>query len=249
MTTKNKTISLNHFFHAVLTVLLLTAAPIAAQEQSSLSEDPGLSNIAPEILANTVEIAIRSFEDEGFWKGRFLRDNGFIAVRNIFSLGPEAKPVLPASETDPSANRDQNILGVRIDFRRRAVASAQIIPIQPLIVEGVVKTVTVWAAGRNQNHVLKLLVKDRSGYREALYMDKLNFLGWKKLSATIPPYLKQQNYRQSSIDTGLMIEGFQVDIAIEDARGSFYLYLDDLRANTDLFSLDSADPDDPPDNW
>ena len=48
---------------------------------------------------------------------------------------------------------------------------------------------------------------------------------------------------------GLRIVGFRVDCNPELARGSYYLYLDDLRAVTDLYAMENRDEDDMDDNW
>ena len=201
---------------------------------------------------NIKEIALGSFEDEGFWSGYFSRDNGLIQARSRISTGPQSKPGLPQVEgqgNDKSAKQDNRILGVRIDFRRRAIGEAYILPMRPVPVEGTVKTISLWVAGRNTDHTLKIIVRDRFGNRAELYMGKLNFLGWKKLTATIPPYLKQRDYHYSNMGTGLLIESFKIETSLKDSFGAFYVYFDDLRATTDLFGLYAKDPDDPADNW
>jgi hypothetical protein len=48
---------------------------------------------------------------------------------------------------------------------------------------------------------------------------------------------------------GLKIVGFRVDCDPEDAYGSYYIYLDDLRVVTDLYEMEARDPDDMYDNW
>jgi hypothetical protein len=48
---------------------------------------------------------------------------------------------------------------------------------------------------------------------------------------------------------GIKIRGFRVDVYPWQAYGSYYIYLDDLRAVTDLFADESRDPDDMIDGW
>jgi hypothetical protein len=50
---------------------------------------------------------------------------------------------------------------------------------------------------------------------------------------------------------GLRIVGFKVDCDPTFARGVYYIYLDDLRAITDLYAVESnrEKNDDIPDNW
>ncbi|HPX26687.1 MAG TPA: flagellar filament outer layer protein FlaA, partial [Treponemataceae bacterium] len=47
----------------------------------------------------------------------------------------------------------------------------------------------------------------------------------------------------------LKVIGFRVDCDPELARGSYYLYFDDLRAVTDLYAMENRDEDDMDDNW
>jgi hypothetical protein len=48
---------------------------------------------------------------------------------------------------------------------------------------------------------------------------------------------------------GIKIVGFRVDVDPAEALGSYYLYLDDLRATTDLFAENNRDADDMDDSW
>ena len=85
-------------------------------------------------------------------------------------------------------------------------------------------------------------------------MGQLNFSGWKKLTVAIPP---SPDGRRGIVQTsayhgdkpGLKVIGFRVDCDPELARGSYYLYFDDLRAVTDLYAMENRDEDDMDDNW
>jgi len=113
----------------------------------------------------------------------------------------------------------------------------------------------VWVAGRNYNHVLKLIVQDFFNNQFELTLGKLNFQGWKKLSVAIPPQnpdgvsgIIQRNYHYTS-QMGLKIIGFKIECDPMEAFGTYYVYFDDLRAVTDLFAEDSRDEDDMVDGW
>jgi hypothetical protein len=109
--------------------------------------------------------------------------------------------------------------------------------------------------GRNYNHELVLLIEDFFGRPFELYMGKLNFQGWKKLTVAIPPQAEdgfngivQRNYHYNN-NLGIKIIGLRVDVDPWEAYGSYYVYFDDLRAVTDLFAEDNRDADDLPDGW
>jgi hypothetical protein len=110
-------------------------------------------------------------------------------------------------------------------------------------------------AGRNFNHSIYLLLDDALGRHFELYIGKLNFQGWKKLTVAIPPQapdgvhgIIQRNYHYTNL-MGIRITGFRIDCDMMEAYGSYYVYFDDLRAVTDLFAEDMRDADDMSDMW
>jgi hypothetical protein len=100
-----------------------------------------------------------------------------------------------------------------------------------------------------------LLIEDFFGRTFELYMGRLNFQGWKKMTVAIPPQadnsltgIVQRNYHYNNL-LGIKIVGFRIDVDPMEAYGSYYIYFDDLRAVTDLFAENSRDPDDMMDSW
>lgn len=193
------------------------------------------------------EVSIDKFENAGFWLSTMSADDGYTTTR-LFEGSPAGK--VPVAEEKDLNLPDKYVLGTRVDFLRRGYASFKLYPLRPIPIEGITKTVSVWAVGRNFNHVLKILVQDFFGNEFELYMGKLNFQGWKKLTVAIPPQsadgksgIIQRNYHYNN-HMGIKIIGFKVECDPLEAFGSYYIYLDDLRAVTDLFAEESRDPDD-----
>ena len=179
-------------------------------------------------------------------------DEGIITSR-LFEGGPNAK--VPIVEEEGLNIPDRYVLGVRIEFIRRGTNSITVYPTRPLPIEGITKTVSVWVAGRNFNHRLVLLLEDAFGRKFELLMGKMNFTGWRKMTVAIPPQapdglngIIQRNYHYPHM-MGIRITGFRIDCDMMEAYGSYYVYFDDLRAVTDLFSEDMKDKDDPSDMW
>jgi hypothetical protein len=150
---------------------------------------------------------------------------------------------------------DNKVLGVKVDFLRRGNASVYITTTRPISVEGITKTVSVWVAGRNYNHRLYLLLNDSRGKYFELYMGRLNYQGWKKLTVSVPPQqangdngIIQNDFHYTS-SGGISIVGFRIDVDPMEAYGTYYAYFDDLRVVTDLFAENNRDPDDPRDDW
>ena len=198
------------------------------------------------------EVSIDKFEKDGFWRSTMSTDDGYVTTR-LFAGGPAGKQPLPDEE---GLNiPDRYVLGSRVDFIHRGYTSFTLYPIRPIPVEGIAKTISVWVVGRNYNHELKLLIEDFFGRPFELFVGKLNFQGWKKLTVAIPPQAEdgfngivQRNYHYNN-DVGLKVTGFRIDVNPWEAYGSYYIYLDDLRTVTDLFAEDNRDPDDMADGW
>jgi hypothetical protein len=198
------------------------------------------------------EVSIDKFEREGFWRSTMSPDDGFTTSR-LFIGSPAGKTPIPDEE---GLNiQDIHVLGTRVDFLRRGFHSFTIYPMRPIPIEGITKSVSVWVAGRNFNHTMVLLIEDFFGRPFELIMGRLNFQGWKRLTVAIPPQAEdgfngivQRNYHYNH-HMGIKILGFRIDVDPWQARGSYYIYLDDLRAVVDLFAEDNRDPDDMPDGW
>jgi hypothetical protein len=198
------------------------------------------------------EVSVDKFEYEGFWSSHMSSDEGY-TVSRLFSGGPSSKEPIPDEEGMNIP--DKYVLGTRVDFLRRGYNSFTIRPARPIPIEGITKTVSLWVAGRNFNHDLVLLIQDYFGRNYEIYMGRLNFQGWKKLTVAIPPQstdgvngVVQRSYHYNN-QMGIKIIGFRIDCDPMEAYGNYYIYFDDLRAVTDLFTENNRDPDDMADGW
>jgi hypothetical protein len=198
------------------------------------------------------EISVDKFEHEGYWLSAMSSDEGYTTTR-LFSGGPQNK--VPLEEEEGLNIPDQYVLGTKVDYLHRGHSSFTLFPIRPIPIEGITKTISVWVAGRNYNHELSILLQDFFGRPFELYVGKLNFQGWKKLTVAVPPQaadgingIVQRNYHYNN-QMGVKITGFRVDCDPMETYGSYYVYFDDLRAVTDLFAENSRDADDMADAW
>ncbi|MDR1788414.1 MAG: flagellar filament outer layer protein FlaA [Treponema sp.] len=227
--------------------LLFMAGAVFAQDEDvgrSLDETD-VNDMNPDTAQTSMkEVVLDSFEFDGYWKGAISPDSGYISAR-LFPGGPSDKEPVPG-ETAAGAT-DETVLGVRVDFLRRGYTSFTLTPVRPIPVAGIAKKVSVWVVGRNFNHTLSLQLIDFYGKRYEIRFDdnggKLNFQGWKKMTATIPHQdvggPVQQNYHYTN-QMGIRIAGLKVDCDPLDAYGTYYVYFDDLRAETDLFLEEQA---------
>ena len=234
---------------SVLVVAAIFGVAFAQQGTSSLS-DPDPTIIGADSAKQALrEVSVDLFEREGSWNARISPDNGVITGR-LFDGSPAAKEPMEENE----GLSDERVLGVKVEFFRRGVNSFYITAARPIPIEGITKTVSVWVAGRNQGHSMYLLVQDYFGNNFEIYMGTLAFSGWKKMTVAVPPspdgergIVQQSAYYGEK--PGLRIVGFRVDCDPLLARGSYYMYLDDLRAVTDLYDMENRNEDDMIDSW
>lgn len=232
-------------------VLAVLAAGLTFAQTSSLQEPNPETVGADSAMSALREVSIDKFEREGSWNVHISSDDGVITSR-LFEGNPAMKDPLP--EDEGKENEDTQVLGVRVDFFRRGKNSFTIKSGRPLAIEGVTKTISLWVCGRNQDHDLWVLVQDYFGSNFELYMGSLGFSGWKKLTCVVPPspdgeHGIVQNSAYYGDKPGLRVVGFRVDCNPMQARGTYYMYLDDLRCVTDLYDMENHDEDDMVDNW
>lgn len=230
--------------------VLVAAAVCAVFAQNSLVEEPNPETVGNDSAMQALrEISLDKFERDGSWFVHMSPDYGVIAARN-FEGSPAMKEPLKGEEEV----EDTQVLGVKVEFFRRGVNSFYINAQRPIAIEGVTKTVSVWVCGRNQGHDMFLLVEDYFGRNYELYMGNLGFSGWKKLTCVVPPSPDSEHgiVQRSAYygnKPGLRVIGFRVDCNPMLARGTYYMYLDDLRCVTDLYDLENQDIDDMSDAW
>lgn len=235
----------------LLTALVAMVA-CAAFAQNSVVEDPN-----PEVVGNDSamqalrEISLDKFEREGAWFVHMSPDYGVISGRN-FEGAPAMKEPVKGENADENA--DTQVLGVKVQFFKRGVNSFYITAQRPIAIEGITKTISMWVCGRNQGHDLYVLIEDYFGRSYELYMGNLGFSGWKKLTAVVPPspdgeHGIVQHSAYYGDRPGVRIIGFRVDCNPMLARGTYYVYFDDLRCVTDLYDMINHDEDDMADSW
>jgi hypothetical protein len=227
----------------VLFLAVILVMPSFAQTQST----PNAADIGKDQAQQLLkEIPISHFSDAAFWTGAMQLDQGNITLRRF--AGKPAGSVPIADEQKLGIEEGDYVLGIKVGFYRRGPASFTIAPVNSLPIEGITKTISVWVVGRNYNHMLKVLIQDYLGRQLELTMGSLNFMGWKQLVVAVPPNIVQTEFH-FTYKTGIKILGFRVDCDPLEDFGTYYLYLDDLRAVSDLFGEAKRDIDDMVDGW
>lgn len=241
-----------------LTVLsLICVSAFAQSTQAHSMTDADASEIGNTSAKQAlIETSVDRFEREGFWNVHISSDDGIISSRlfgdSTNPKGPEAKE--PLQDDGAVDTVDDAVFGAKVEFFRRGIDSFYITAQRPIPIAGITKTVSLWVCGRNMQHEMWLLVQDYNGNNFELWMGTLQFSGWKRMTVAIPPSFDGvhgivQNSAYYGDKPGLRILGFRVDCNPMEAKGAYYIYLDDLRAVSDVYDIQNRDADDMYDNW
>lgn len=230
-------------------VFILIIAFMFAQ---NLDPDPKSVNAAN---SQITEVRLSGFEDPSFWDVSMPIDQG-VAVK----MGRRGAPQEVADANHPNAikKRDDKygigeyskdmVLGVKVQYIARGYNWFAIRPAKPIVVEGICQSLSVFVAGRNYKHMLKMFVLDYFGRERVIVVDKLNFVGWRELQVAVPDTIKQYDYHFAH-KQGLRFNGFMIECDPMETWGTYYVYFDELRAVTDIFNEKTRDINDMYDDW
>jgi hypothetical protein len=231
---------------ALLAFAVVFSAPAFAQTVTAGAPDPNAIG-KDQAQQRLEEISISKFEDAAFWYSAMPLDMGVSESKRLEG-SPVGKTPLAGDVKNGIKEDDKYVLGVKTGFFHRGASYFSIHPLNPLPVEGIVKTLSVWVVGRNFNHTLKILFDDYRGQAQELTVGTLNFIGWKKMTVAIPPNILQTEYHYT-YRSGIRITGMKIECDPLESYGTYYVYFDDMRAVTDLFGESKRDSDDMSDGW
>ncbi len=201
------------------------------------------------------EVRLSGFEDASFWETSMSLDQGVVMRQTVKGAPNDLvndQAVYAIKKRDEKygipAYPKEKVLGVKVQFIARGYNWFSIKPVKPIVIEGICQSLSVYVAGRNYKHLLKMLVLDYFGKEMEIVVDKLNFVGWKELVVPIPERILQSEYHYV-YKQGLKFNGFVIECDPMEAYGVFYIYFDELRAMTDIFNEKIKDVDDMQDNW
>lgn len=128
---------------------------------------------------------------------------------------------------------DQNhVLGIKSYFTDRGFDRVEVKPPHEYVVKGKVRQVSVWALGRKFRHTLFVKMRDYKGNTHNIRMGRLDYFGWRKLTAPIPGFLPQST-RFALLDKNLHFVSIFVTSDSHEVPGTFYFYVDDLEVRSD----------------
>ena len=123
-------------------------------------------------------------------------------------------------------------MGIKTHFEDRGFDRVEFKPPHEYKINGKARQFSVWVLGRNFRHTLYIKVRDYRGKIHKLRLGRLNFFGWRKMTTVVPGWLPQST-RYSLLGRNLRFISLFVVSDHHEPRGSFYFYVDGLKALID----------------
>ena len=183
---------------------------------------------------------LEDFEDAEDWKAKStspiypsktlkLIQRGEIRSTSDDNSSPPLEESYSLSQSPDNPN---HILGVKGYFQDQGFDRVEVSPPQEYRIRGKARQFSIWVLGRNFRHTLYIKLRDYRGKIHKLRLGRLNFFGWRKLTAIVPGWLPQ-SIRYSLLGRNLHFVSLYVVSDYHEPRGDFYFYLDGLKTLID----------------
>jgi hypothetical protein len=196
--------------------MLLFILPLQSQETEEGADtknetDQTYQNVYTETVLEDFETA--EYSDDNI-KFRKTRDQ---------DAGLQIRDQFPAP-----FNSSKKYLGVKVNGK--SGDSFQIFPAKPLEIKKYAQSISIWVYGKNFAGDLTIIVQDAANKTHRLYLGKMNFLGWKKITVNLDRKIKQQDAYLEQ-EKSLKILHIQYKPANRTIHPQWhYFYIDDITA-------------------
>jgi hypothetical protein len=224
-------------------MLLLSSAAYAEVDgtNNAGSSDNGGAKDALE------KVVLEDFEEAEDWRARSTTPLGETKLVKMVQRGlikdvfdEKSVPMVkddkgqyaPVSEKQEEKINKNHILGIKTYFANRGFDRVEVSPPHEYIIKGKARQVSVWVLGRKYNHTLHVKLRDYKGNIHTVRLGRLDFFGWRKLTASVPGFIPQSS-RHSLQDKNLHFVSLYVTSDTHEVGGDFYFYVDDLEVRTD----------------
>jgi len=239
-------------FIAMVSILLLSIAAVYAEEATDANAGASGSSAGASSGGNSGKdplerVILEDFEEAEDWRAKSTTPLGETKIVKMVQRGlikdvfdERSVPLVkaddgklkPSSEGQEELMNKNHILGVKTYFANRGFDRVEVSPPHEYIIKGKARQVSVWVLGRNYNHVLFAKLKDYKGKLHSIRLGKLDFFGWRKLTASVPGFIPQSS-RFALQDKNLRFVSLYVTSDTHEVGGDFYFYLDNLEVRTD----------------
>lgn len=254
---KNKSIVLSIFLGVFLASQAFSqqeannVATTAEKSVTPQSPEQNVSNLTldqddPDVLNQAVQASVSDAVIKTVLLDDFETPQGWQS-EIPFDFGVTSLIYKPGSPEEIASEANNLVLGVKVLFFRRNFGWMDVNRPYPLAIRNVVRTFSLWVAGRNRRHELFLKVRDIHNNRMKISLGEMVWQGWKKVIAPVKYPVVQFDSKISR--KGLDFFGFHIEFNGEDivVTEPYYIYFDYLTATMDF--TETIDSDDMADDW
>ena len=180
------------------------------------------------------KVVLDNFEESEDWRAKSTSPLGETKTLKILQRGL-IKDVFDENTVpdDGGAQIEKNhILGIKTFFNDRGFDRVEVTPPHEYIVKGKARQINVWVLGRKYRHTLFAKFRDYRGNTHNVRLGRLDFFGWRKMTATIPGYIPQST-RYALLDKNLHFVSLFIVSDVHEVGGDFFFYVDDLQLRVD----------------
>lgn len=217
----------------MMLIMMVSASYVGAQDKTTAVEP--LERVTLEDFEMAEDWKAKSTSPLGETKTLKMIQRGLI--KDVFdeSSTPDAYDMKTGTYSDAKQEErvgKNHILGVKTYFANKGFDRVEVAPPQEYIIKGKARQVSVWVLGRKYRHTLFAKFRDYKGNTHNIRMGRLDFFGWRKLTAPIPGFVPQSS-RFSILDKNIRFVSLFVTSDVTEPAGDFYFYVDDLEIKTD----------------
>jgi hypothetical protein len=217
----------------MMLIMMVSASYVGAQDKTTAVEP--LERVTLEDFEMAEDWKAKSTSPLGETKTLKMIQRGLI--KDVFDENstPDAYDLKTGTYSDAKQEErvgKNHILGVKTYFANKGFDRVEVAPPQEYIIKGKARQVSVWVLGRKYRHTLFAKFRDYKGNTHNIRMGRLDFFGWRKLTAPIPGFVPQSS-RFSILDKNIRFVSLFVTSDVTEAAGDFYFYVDDLEIKTD----------------
>jgi hypothetical protein len=217
----------------MMLIMMVSASYVGAQDKTTAVEP--LERVTLEDFEMAEDWKAKSTSPLGETKTLKMIQRGLI--KDVFDENstPDAYDIKTGTYSDAKQEErvgKNHILGVKTYFASRGFDRVEVAPPQEYIIKGKARQVSVWVLGRKYRHTLFAKFRDYKGNTHNIRLGRLDFFGWRKLTAPIPGFVPQSS-RFSILDKNIRFVSLFVTSDAAEPAGDFYFYVDDLEIKTD----------------
>jgi hypothetical protein len=188
------------------------------------------------------------------WKlegSKFITKTGSVTYPRLAYANEYPSALFPSKDGKDANGNALNSLGINGAFDRNGYNWIDVSPVliaddpstgkqagdlAEIPIRGRTSSISLWVWGANLDYSIDVYVKDYQGIVYRLKLGDLNYVGWRKLTATVPANIPQ-SHKSAPYLRPIQLMKFRIWTKPYEQVSNFYVYFDQLTALTDVYEI------------